>query len=238
MAVIGRPVAVQRPEFHAPIVSVSGHPNRPFVDFLERLWRRSGGTEDAVGSSAPSGQVISFAGSTLPTGWLPCDGSAVSRTDYAELFAAIGTTWGPGDGSLTFNVPDLQGRTVVGTGIGTGLTARTLADTGGEEAHALVLAENGPHGHTITDTGHVHAVTDPGHDHPGVTADSFVMDGAGTEYVNTAGDKGVVATDTATNTTGLTVDSATTSIVVDSSGSGTPHENMQPFAALSWLIKH
>jgi microcystin-dependent protein len=58
----------------------------------------------------PPGTVISFAGSTAPEGWMLCDGAAISRTDYAGLFAAIGTLWGVGDGLNTFNLPDLEGR--------------------------------------------------------------------------------------------------------------------------------
>jgi microcystin-dependent protein len=64
----------------------------------------------------PAGFFGDFAGSSAPDGWLACDGSAVSRSTYADLFAAIGTTWGVGDGSTTFNVPDLRGAFVRGTG--------------------------------------------------------------------------------------------------------------------------
>jgi len=68
----------------------------------------------------PVGVVQAFAGSTVPDGWLLCDGSAVSRTDYADLYAAIGDTYGDGDGSTTFNLPDLadkfiQGNATAGT---------------------------------------------------------------------------------------------------------------------------
>ena len=56
-----------------------------------------------------SGMVAAFATSSTPTGWLTCDGAAVSRTTYATLFSVIGTTWGTGDGSSTFNVPNLKG---------------------------------------------------------------------------------------------------------------------------------
>lgn len=80
-----------------------------------------------------AGMVQMFAGSTPPTGWLLCHGQAISRTDYATLFAAIGTTWGSGDGSTTFNLPDLRGRAPIGAGTGSGLTARTLAAKGGSE---------------------------------------------------------------------------------------------------------
>lgn len=61
------------------------------------------------------GAIVAFAGSTSPTGWLLCDGSAVSRTDYAALFAVIGTTYGSGDGSTTFNVPNLVDKFVEGS---------------------------------------------------------------------------------------------------------------------------
>ena len=63
-----------------------------------------------IGSEVPAGIMQMFAGNTIPAGWLLCDGSAVSRTDYAKLFSAIGTTWGAGDGSTTFNLPNTIGR--------------------------------------------------------------------------------------------------------------------------------
>lgn len=74
-------------------------------------------------------------------GWLLCNGAAVSRSTYAALFAAIGVTYGAGDGSTTFNVPDMAGRTLVGSGAGSGLTTRGLNDPGGAESHAITQAE-------------------------------------------------------------------------------------------------
>lgn len=62
-----------------------------------------------VASSTPAGAVLSFAMNTAPTGWLECDGAALDRTTYGTLFTAIGTTFGEGDGSTTFNIPDLRG---------------------------------------------------------------------------------------------------------------------------------
>lgn len=62
-----------------------------------------------VASSTPAGAVMAFAMNTAPTGWLECNGAAINRTTYAALFAAIGTTFGEGDGSTTFNIPDLRG---------------------------------------------------------------------------------------------------------------------------------
>lgn len=101
--------------------------------------------------SAPSriaaGTIAPFAGGTAPPGWLDCFGQAVSRTTYAALFLAIGTTYGAGDGSTTFNVPDFRGRNIVGAGAGPGLTNRTRGSSGGSETHPLTSGENGTHAH-------------------------------------------------------------------------------------------
>lgn len=97
---------------------------------------------------AATGTVTQYAGSSAPTGWLLCDGSAVSRTTYAALFTIVGTTYGTGDGSTTFNLPDIRGRVSIGAGQGSGLTNRTLAATGGAETHTLTIAEMPAHTHT------------------------------------------------------------------------------------------
>ena len=68
------------------------------------------------GGSTPIGAVVPYAGTVAPPGWLVADGSEVSRTTYSALFQAIGTTYGSGDGSTTFNLPDLRGRVVVAVG--------------------------------------------------------------------------------------------------------------------------
>jgi microcystin-dependent protein len=75
----------------------------------------------------PVGSVSMFAGSSAPTGWLLCNGAAVSRTTFSALFAIIGTTYGAGNGSTTFNVPDMRGRAAIGVGQGSGLTDRAPA---------------------------------------------------------------------------------------------------------------
>lgn len=96
----------------------------------------------------PPGMMMLYGAASPPTGWLACDGSAVSRTTYSALFAIIGTTFGAGDGSTTFNLPDLRGRTPIGSGTGSGLTARTLGATHGAETHVLSTAEMPAHTHT------------------------------------------------------------------------------------------
>jgi len=98
--------------------------------------------------SGDLGEIAFFAGATIPVYWLEAEGTAVSRTTYSDLFDKIGTTFGVGDGSTTFNLPDLRGRTPFGAGAGAGLTARTLADEDGVEAHQLSEAELASHIHT------------------------------------------------------------------------------------------
>jgi len=80
-------------------------------------------------------------------GWLLCDGRAVSRTTYAALFTKLGTAYGAGDGSSTFNLPDGRGRGLIGAGTGTGLTARVLGAKGGEESHVISVGEMPSHDH-------------------------------------------------------------------------------------------
>lgn len=89
-----------------------------------------------VNDSVPVGSIQAYGGVTAPTNWLICDGSAVSRTDYSELFQAVGITYGAGDGSTTFNLPDLRGRVAIGKSTTYGLGA-----SGGEAAHALTKTE-------------------------------------------------------------------------------------------------
>lgn len=79
----------------------------------------TGGSASFISSLVPIGLILPYGGSSAPTNWFLCDGSAKSRTTYASLFAVIGTAYGSGDGSTTFNVPDMRGRAPVGAGTGT-----------------------------------------------------------------------------------------------------------------------
>lgn len=82
---------------------------------------------------SPIGSVISFASSSAPAGYLECDGSSISRTTYADLFAVISTTWGVGDGSTTFNIPDLRGEFIRGFDNGRGIdVGRSFASSQGD----------------------------------------------------------------------------------------------------------
>ncbi|MCK9250023.1 MAG: tail fiber protein [Solirubrobacteraceae bacterium] len=137
--------------------------------------------EYQAGQPVPVGTVNDFAGTSVPAGWLLCNGQAVARATYSALFTLIGTTYGPGDGSTTFNVPDLRGRATVGAGQGPGLTNRPLGTQFGAEAHQLQTGELPPHNHSGTTAGdgaHGHSASQATHSH--TTAVQAHNHGAGT----------------------------------------------------------
>lgn len=157
---------------------------------------------------APAGVMLPFAGATAPSGWLLCYGQAVSRSTYAGLFTVIGTTYGAGDGSSTFNVPDFRGRTPIGkdnmggtsANVVTNANADVLGGKGGEENHALTAAENGPHTHIM-----------------GIRTN-----------VSNSSNGGIVDPDYITPN----------QVSTQPSGLGTAHNNMQPWLACNWIIKY
>src|SRR5210317_1718184 len=105
----------------------------------------------------PSGTIVPWSDSSIPSGFLECDGAAVSRTTYADLFAIVGTTYGAGDGSTTFNVPDLQDNVPVGksnnkalASTGGANTVTSTGNVGGSTANAtLSTAQLASHNHTV-----------------------------------------------------------------------------------------
>ena len=111
-------------------------------------WDKIDTTMKDIANRCPTGSIIMYGATTAPTGWLLCDGSAVSRTTYADLFAIIGTTFGAGNGSTTFNLPDLRDRFVVGAG-----ASYNNNDTGGEATHVLTIDEMPAHSHSVATTG-------------------------------------------------------------------------------------
>lgn len=134
------------------------------------------------------GTLIPYAGTSAPTGFLSCDGSAISRSTYSALYLAIGTTWGSGNGTTTFNLPDLRGSFLRGSGAGLNPSPRTV---GSYEADAYLN-----HTHTITDPGHVHTVP-------------FYNSGQGTPFSGSAITAGSSSSTTLANT-GITVNTSTT----------------------------
>jgi microcystin-dependent protein len=131
------------------------------------------GPEGPIGPEGPAGvdgmpvgSMQMYAGSTQPTGWLFCDGTAVSRTSFSNLFAVIGVAFGAGDGSTTFNLPDMRSRMPIGAGTGTGLTNRALGTAGGGESKTINSANLPTHQHSID------------HDHPNTSSGTESADHA------------------------------------------------------------
>lgn len=194
-------------------------------------------------SFVPIGTILDFAGSTAPTGYLICDGSAVSRTTYSDLFTVIGTTWGAGDGSTTFNLPNLCGRATIGVGTGTATdaTAHTLGDTNGTETHLLTANESGIHEHNHADT---LTFKLPNHAH-GLANSMIVYNNASSNTsrmaTNGSGTKISVNTNIGLNTENPTsLSNCTKSGSVtkhNGADATTSHNNMQPYATVNKIIK-
>lgn len=98
-------------------------------------------------NAVPAGAMIMWPSNVIPTGWLVCQGQAISRVTYAGIFAVTGTTWGAGDGVTTFNLPNPQGRCPMG--VSTSDSSFYLAVTGGEKNHTLVVGEIPAHHHDV-----------------------------------------------------------------------------------------
>jgi len=216
-----------------------------------------------AGGLVPPGFIGPYAGTTAPTGWLLTYGQAVSRTTYAGLYTVIGTAYGAGDGSTTFNLPDLRGRAPFGkddmggtaanriTNAVSGFVATTLGAVGGDQnvgAHGHGVTDPS-HTHTVADPGHVHtaSVSDPGHQHSAPTPLNTNVGGGGLYLGMDSGSFGFRGYNTAANFTGISVNIAskvtgitnftnTTGITVNTGGTGAS-ANIPPAIILNYIIK-
>jgi hypothetical protein len=117
------------------VVSVNGQMLQPAEILLPRQEIASVPYAlNGSGSGVPTGTVVPFAGAVAPSGWQLCDGSEVDRTAFSDLFAVVGETYGPGDGTTTFNLPDLRGRVPFGLDPGD-TDFDSLAESGGSKNH-------------------------------------------------------------------------------------------------------
>lgn len=210
-------------------------------------------TIQSVADTRMAGEIVAFAGSTLPTGWLWCDGSAINRSTFATLFAALGTAFGAGDGSTTFNLPDLRGRAPFGKD-----NMDNSEGTGGGAASRLTSAGSSVDGATLGATGGAQNVTldvttMPSHNHGGSAAVSgtAASDGAHTHGLLGGPDdaSGTVVVDgfnisltpvdstSVTTSNGAHTHTVSGSATVSSQGGGGAHNNMPPAQVVNFIIK-
>jgi microcystin-dependent protein len=212
-----------------PTSRISGYNSSGTTNYL----RQDGTWQPITVETFPPGMVTPFAGESAPTGWLLCQGQALPTATYPNLFTTIGYTYG-GSGS-TFNLPDLRQRVPVGVG-----TGFARGQTGGSQTHTLTVNEMPSHSHTTTP--HNHSVTDPSHSHGTYAEGNFGFKNEGTSGsgvepvyvfespVGTQYDQIV-----SSETTGISIDNAT--VTVGNTGGGQPHNNMQPYIVLNYIIK-
>jgi microcystin-dependent protein len=177
----------------------------------------------------PAGCVMPFAGATAPSSWLLCYGQAVSRTAYSDLFAAIGTTYGAGDGSTTFNLPDMRGRVAAGKDDMGGSAANRITSGGQAAINGTTLGATGGNQDNTLDTtripAHSHGYSDPGHTHAMLQGDTTPA-----SFTGRAGE-GDGNNNYFQNTT-----SSGVGITITNTGGGGAHNNTQPTIILNHII--
>lgn len=206
-------------------VAFTGIPSLPASDPTSDNQAARKAYVDAQLSSFPAGIILPYGGASAPSGYLLCYGQAISRTTYAALYTAIATSYGVGNGSTTFNVPDLRGRVPVGIdnmgGSDAGILdiANTLGLTGGEQKHTMTTSELVTHTH-VQDA-HTHTPNDG--------AQFRTDDSASANTIQSVGSGGL-DNGRASATTEATATNQNT-------GSSTPFNVMQPYQIFSYIIK-
>ncbi len=191
-----------------------------------------------VGQLVPPGAMMSWPNATPPAGWFIRNGQAISRAANPSLFSLIGTAYGAGDGSTTFNLPDDRDLVLIGAG-----NLYALGSTGGEATHILTTTEMPQHNHGVTDPthGHVspaHTHTDSGHLH---TYSYFQISGSGAS-VNGGAQGSYLSPNSGTGYAAISSNAATinnnsTGITTNNNGSNGAHNNMQPYRAYYPIIR-
>ena len=170
--------------------------------------------ESGLVEYTPVGSISLYSAATAPSGWLLCRGQAVSRSTYNDLFSVIGTTYGSGNGSTTFNLPNLQGNVPVGLN-SSDASFDSLGEKGGEKTHTLNVAEMPGHRHKLfanEDSGAIF------YEYPDIAVQGHV--GGENNYVMASSDHGAIWGNSS------------------ETGSGYAHNNIQPYIVLNYIIKY
>ena len=213
--------------------ALTGTPTAPTAPFGTNTTQVA--TTAFVQQAGLTGEIKLWPTAVAPTGYLLCNGQQVSRTTYAALFAIVGTTFGSGDGSTTFNLPNYTNRMPIGSG-----GAYALAATGGSK-DAIVVA----HTHTLSGTtassgAHTHGISDPGHSHS--YNNTIIGGNIYTDHSGNDTQQGYNYPQTSISGTGISIQSGgahthTLSGTTDSTGSSGTDANLPPYLAMSFIIK-
>lgn len=186
---------------------------------------------NALAALVPAGTISQTARATAPSGYLLCDGSAVSRTTYSALFNAIGTAYGAGDGSTTFNIPNLRGKVPVGYDPSQ-IEFDALGETGGAKTHTLSSNEMPNHTHSFSGT----TSTNGNHNHingwASITGYNYVGSGGNSNWPFGGGSNAAQRDLQAAGDHNHTFSGTT-----GAAGSGAAHNNLQPYVVLNYMIK-
>ena len=164
----------------------------------------------------PIGQIMLYGSLTPIPGWLSCNGQTVNRADYPALFDVIGESFGAGDGSTTFQLPDFEDWIPMGAG---GAVVPDVGNTAGALTHTLTTAEIPAHSHTLSDPGHIHGINTA----TGGAAGANNVIVAGVANVNTA----PTVKNSNSNTTGISINNA---------GGGGSHSILNPVVGVAYFI--
>ena len=178
--------------------------------------------------NVPLGAGLDYWGATAPnSAFVIPTGQAISRVTYASLFSLFGTTYGPGDGSTTFNLPDKAGRiSAMKEASATRLTSTyfggnstNLGAVGGSESHTLTTAQLATHSHGVTDPGHTHSLNNATNILDNLVGNNF----QGSNFLG--------------NGRNISANSNTTGITINNAGSGSAHNNVQPTIICNYIIR-
>ena len=218
-----------------------------YADGTSGQWVEATAPKQGVESyQLPAGSIMAWGGATAPTNWLLADGSAISRTTYASLFAAIGTQYGVGDGSTTFNLPNLKGRAVVGLD-SSQTEFNILGEIGGAKTHTLLTSEMPSHTHTTPAHTHTGSTSTNGdHSHNilseyGASGEAYFAPGNNRQIqpaqpgAGTRTERGNMIVGSGSHSHSFTTGGA--SPTTNSTGGGEAHNNLQPYIVLNYVIK-